>query len=214
MGKGWLTNGLVVALLSLASAQALYLACHIGTANLLSARARWTQDNWARQPTLKPTQGEVDQVRDAYLAALAWRPHDGQLHASLGAVYSLQAARFSPSPDARRAALQQALAAFRAAVESRPMHQHGWLGIAYTLLQLNEVGPELWQAYDQAFRYGWREPTLRPQLVDICLSQWEAAGPERQLQLDQMLATLHGEQRKELLDNAIYWGHYHQLTTR
>lgn len=204
----------MLGVLLLASSQALYLGWHIGLANLLSARARWTQDNWARQAGLKPTSSEVAQVRDAYLAALGWRPRDGQLHSSLGYIYSLQAARFSHSPDARRAALQQALAAFRAAVESRPMHQHGWLGIAYTLLQLNEVGPELWQAYDQAFRYGWREPTLRPQLVDICLSQWEAAGPERQLQLDQMLAALHGKQRKELLDSAIYWGRYHQLTTR
>jgi len=207
-------TALLVTALLLASGHTLYLACHIGMANLLSARGRWTQDQWAKHPAVKPTPAELDQVRDGYLAALKWRPQDGQLHSSLGTIYSLQASRLSSEPEARQAALRQALEAFRTAVANRPMHQYAWLGIAYTLLQLNETGPELWQAYDKAFAFGWREPTQRPQLVDICFRLWDTAGPARQQQLDQMLASLQREQRKELLDIAINRGIYHQLSVR
>lgn len=205
-----LKTGVIAAVLLLGSLQVLYLVIPIGIADLLSVRTRWEHNHWQN----KPSTAKVAKVREAYLSALVWRPGDGQLHSALGQVYNAQAAYFSPSVDSRRLALRQALASFRAAAERRPMHQYAWLGIAYTLMQLDEVGPELWQAYDQAFRYGWREPAMRPQLVDICFSLWYQAGLERQTQLDRMIASLPEEQRKELLNIAIDRGRYHLLSAR
>lgn len=208
-----LKTGVIAAVLLLGSLQVLYLAIPIGVADVLSVRAEWERNHWSSLPR-HISQQEVDKVQDAYRVALAWRPGDGQLHWALGHTYSVQAAYLSSSPISRYQALQQTLASFRAAVQSRPMHAHAWLGIAYTLAQLNELGPEFWQAYDQAFRYGWREPALRPQLAELGFLHWKAAGLERQTQLDQMIATLTGWQRKELLDVAIQRGRYHLLTTR
>jgi hypothetical protein len=189
----------------------LYFGLRISIADLLSVGARWELSQWPTKPGGMPSEADWDRVHAAYLAALAWTPHDPQLHEGLGYQFSLQAYRPGNSPQARRDALMEALAANRRATESRPMSPYAWSNVALLLSQLGENGPALWDAYDRAYRYGWREAPIRLRLAEICFSRWDDAGGERQSQLNQMIVGLPKAQRKELLDLAIRFGRYHWL---
>ncbi len=190
---------LLLSVVFLIGVGAIYSAFTFMMADFKSMRSRWQIEQWQKNPRRPPSVPDMGRAGNDLLAALAWTPKDPQLYEGLAFVHALRASRLSMLPDVQQALFDEAIVNYRQALRLRPMSAHAWSNLALALhyRQNDEAG--LWQAFDQAYRFGQREGRVQLLLAQIALARWDALGDVRQQQVRQIFSEARGKTRKALL---------------
>lgn len=174
-------------------------------ADAQTLKARSQIERWRDGKAAMPTPAEWSRVRNEMVRALKTAPDNAQLLDDLGFVYAFRAQNLPGDPelaDLRRSLLTEAEAYFHSAAVLRPMFPYGWSHLALARHYRGDAEAEIWPAFDKAMAYGRNEPHVQRMLAEIAFARWSSLGPEREHEVQTMVADMPERLRKPLLELA------------
>jgi tetratricopeptide (TPR) repeat protein len=184
-------------------------------AHLQAAEARYLAERWVNNPQRPPSEARVQAALAAAQRALTITPDDPLLHEQVGDLHLLLAQLPDVAvlkSDIVKLNLQNAIAAYRAAIALRPRDGQTWAALATALHLQGADKPEVYKAWRQALALGPNEGHVMPMLLELVLRDWAVAPKDLQDWATSLFERSSEEQRARFNRQAERYGLHFEAT--